>query len=170
MSLFGRRVSTWNSANPALSNYRGKQNIMIRPLRAEDLNQVVELWYCTSVLAHDFIPQEFWYSQKQAMHDIYLPNSNTWVYEQGDCILGFIAYYQGFIPALFVSPNTQSQGIGQQLLDRLKQLHNPLQLAVYAENQRAHQFYLKQGFQEIERRVCEHTQHDEIVMAWDVES
>ena len=143
---------------------------MIRPLRAEDLNQVVEMWYCASVLAHDFIVEDFWHSQKQMMHDTYLPNSDSWVYEVDGDILGFISYYQGFIPALFVSPSTQSQGIGKQLLNSLKQQYNPLQLTVYAENPRAHQFYLKQGFQEVERKVCQHTGHQEIVMDWNTES
>lgn len=139
---------------------------MIRKLHAEDLDQVVTIWYSASILAHDFISEAFWLSQKQPMQEIYLPNSDTWVYEVDGNILGFISHYQGFVPALFITPNAQSQGLGHQLLNSLKQQHNELQLTVYAENSRAHQFYQKQGFKEVERKPCEHTAHEEIVMIW----
>lgn len=139
---------------------------MIRKLCAEDLNEVVSIWYASSVKAHDFISEEFWFKQKTPMRDVYLPSSETWVYEADKQILGFVSYYQGFIPALFVSPNAQSKGLGRELLSILKESYSQLNLAVYAENSRAHSFYMRQGFKEVERKPCEHTGHEEIIMVW----
>ena len=139
---------------------------MIRKLCAEDINEVVSIWYSASVKAHDFIAEEFWHSQKEPMRDVYIPNSETWVYHLEDRISGFISYYQGFIPALFVSPSDQSNGIGTELLTTLKQHYNQLSLTVYAENTQAHSFYIRQGFIELERKLCEHTGHEEILMSW----
>ncbi len=139
---------------------------MIRPLCAEDLNTAVSIWYSASVKAHDFISEEFWRSQKTNMRDRYLPNCETWVYENDHSILGFISYYHGDIPAIFVSPSAQSQGIGAQLLNFLKGKYSELSLTVYSQNQKSHQFYLHQGFTAVEESLCPHTGHPQITMHW----
>ncbi|MGL5397498.1 MAG: hypothetical protein ACRDBQ_19810, partial [Shewanella sp.] len=68
---------------------------MIRPLLTTDLDAAVALWYQASVKAHDFIPAAFWHEQRAAMRDIYLPASQSWVYEEDGQLLGFISWYQG---------------------------------------------------------------------------
>ena len=139
---------------------------MIRELITEDIHDVVSIWYSASVKAHNFIAETFWNSQKASMRDVYIPNSETWVYCQDDRVLGFISYYQGFVAALFVSPDEQSKGVGTALLNTLKDCHQSLSLTVYAENNQAYSFYSQQGFAELERRPCEHTGHQEVLMSW----
>lgn len=139
---------------------------MIRKMNAIEVDTLVSLWFKASVQAHSFIPEDFWKSQMLAMKQSYLPNSDTYIYEEDNHILGFISYHQGFIPALFVTPNAQSQGIGRKLLDFIKQQYQQLELAVYAKNQRAHRFYLAQGFKDSGHQLCEHTAHEEILMEW----
>ena len=39
----------------------------IRKLKSEDISQVVELWYETSIEAHDFISADYWKENKEAM-------------------------------------------------------------------------------------------------------
>ncbi len=131
-----------------------------------EVDTLVSLWFKASVKAHSFIPEDFWQSQMLAMKETYLPNSDTYIYEEDNHILGFISYHQGFIPALFVSPSAQSQGIGSKLLDFIKQQYDELQLAVYVQNHRAHRFYHAQGFNDSGRQLCEHTEHEEILMEW----
>ena len=139
---------------------------MIRPLCAEDLDTAVSIWYSASIKAHDFIPEEFWSSQKQNMRDLYLPNCKSWVYEKDNCILGFISYYEGDMPAIFVDPASQSQGVGTKLLEHLKQRYDMLTLTVYAENEKTHQFYIRHGFTDIGKNTCEHTGHEQYAMIW----
>ncbi|MCG8309607.1 MAG: hypothetical protein MI975_19590 [Cytophagales bacterium] len=51
----------------------------IRKLETKDIEIVVELWYKTSVVAHDFIPANYWEKNKDAMASTYLPNSETYL-------------------------------------------------------------------------------------------
>ncbi len=139
---------------------------MIRPLCAEDLNTAVSIWYSASVKAHHFISEDFWSSQKNNMRDLYLPNCETWVYEIDHSIVGFISYYQGEIPAIFVTPHAQSHGVGTALLNFLKQKYNDLSLTVYKQNKNSLQFYLHNGFTTVEESICPHTGHLQIVMHW----
>lgn len=139
---------------------------MIRPLSASDLDTAVELWYQASVKAHNFIPADFWHAQRTAMRDIYLPASESWVYEEQGQLAGFISWHQGTVAALFIAPSLQSLGLGRQLLDHLKTRHERLDLTVYAENEQARRFYSRNGFREGEQRICEHSGHAEIVMYW----
>lgn len=46
----------------------------IRKLESEDILPVVELWYETSIEAHDFISADYWKENKEAMATQYLPN------------------------------------------------------------------------------------------------
>ncbi|UAK71285.1 N-acetyltransferase [Aeromonas enteropelogenes] len=139
---------------------------MIRPLSTADLDAVVELWYQASIRAHHFIPASFWHAQRTAMRDIYLPASESWVYEEDGQLLGFVSYHQGALAALFITPDKQSQGLGRQLLEHLKGQYERLDLKVYAENEAARRFYVRNGFTESEHQVCEHSGRAEIVMHW----
>lgn len=139
---------------------------MIRPLSTTDLDAAVELWYQASLQAHDFIPATFWREQRAAMRDIYLPASESWVYEKDGQLLGFISWYQGTVAALFISPDQQSHGLGRQLLEHLKTQYERLTLTVYAENEQARHFYCRNGFKEGESQLCEHSGHPELMMHW----
>jgi len=139
---------------------------MIRPLSTTDLDAAVELWYQASLQAHDFIPATFWREQRAAMRDIYLPASESWVYEEDGQLLGFISWYQGTVAALFISPDQQSHGLGRQLLEHLKTQYERLALTVYAENEQARRFYCRNGFKEGESQLCEHSGRPELMMHW----
>ncbi|WP_394133240.1 N-acetyltransferase [Shewanella maritima] len=139
---------------------------MIRTLREDDLDSAVAIWLAASIKAHSFVPETFWQLQQQNMREVYLPNSESWVYEDNGQILGFISYYDGSIPAIFVAPQAQSKGIGGQLLDTVKNKYEQLTLTVYAENEKTHQFYLRHGFTDEGTCICEHTGHKQVEMRW----
>lgn len=110
---------------------------MIRLFVATDSKEVVELWYEASVLAHDFIAPEYWQEKKEDMAQIYIPNSETYVYEKEKHILGFVSLIENYIAAIFVAPNQQGKGIGKELMQFVKQKKSTLELGVYAKK---HQF------------------------------
>lgn len=139
---------------------------MIRPLRKDDLDNAVSIWFAASIKAHDFISEEYWSSQKKNMREMYLPNCESWVYESAGSILGFVSYYEGSIPAIFVDPESQSCGIGTQLLNYLKGKYSELTLTVYSENEKTHEFYLHHGFIDVDKCICEHTGKEQFVMRW----
>ncbi|HAS6309254.1 TPA: N-acetyltransferase [Vibrio vulnificus] len=138
---------------------------MIRKYNENDMDSVLEIWLNASVKAHDFISAEFWESQVENMRNIYIPASETYVYEAESKVVGFYALYENSLAAIFVSPEFQGKGIGKQLLSHAKAQRAVLSLSVYKENQASYQFYLSQGFQVVSEQLDEHTGHPEYTMS-----
>ncbi|MDO5011618.1 MAG: N-acetyltransferase, partial [Intestinibacter bartlettii] len=121
---------------------------MIRDLKPKDIDKVMEIWLESTIKAHDFIPKKYWQDNFNAVKDIYIPQSKTYVYEEGKDIKGFISILNDdFIGALFVSPNEQGKGIGSKLIEYVNNKFDNLKLAVYKQNQRSVHFYIKKGFE-----------------------
>lgn len=139
---------------------------MIRPYHANDSEQVIDIWLTASIIAHDFIPASYWESKVADMRDIYIPSSNTQVYEENGEILGFISLVDSYLAAIFVLPTTQGKGIGKQLIAWAKENYSSLQLSVYVDNANAVAFYKKQGFAIVESRIDEETNKEEFVMQY----
>lgn len=138
---------------------------MIRKYNENDMDSVLEIWLSASVQAHACISPEFWESQVENMRNIYIPASETYVYEVESKVVGFYALYENSLAAIFVSPELQGKGIGKQLLSHAKTQRAELSLAVYKENQASYQFYLSQGFKVLSEQLDEHTGHPEYTMS-----
>lgn len=93
---------------------------MIRNYRVDDIDRVLDIWLSASVEAHDFIEAKFWRSKVSDMRDIYIPASETRVYEHEGEVVGFYSLYEDNLAALFVAPSVQGRGVGSKLLDDAK--------------------------------------------------
>ncbi len=142
---------------------------MIRPFDIADSEVVIGIWLDASIIAHNFMPADYWRNEASNVRNIYLPSATTYIYEDSGTILGFISMVENFVAALFVSPHEQGKGVGKQLLDFAKQQYKTIGLAVYKENERSVVFYKKQGFKVIREGIDEHTGHVEIVMKFEEE-
>ena len=60
---------------------------MIRKHIAQDIDQIINVWYQASSIAHPFLEIKFVEKVKSDMEKIYIPNSETWVYEVNSKIL-----------------------------------------------------------------------------------
>ncbi|MBB4120025.1 putative acetyltransferase [Mesonia hippocampi] len=138
---------------------------MIRLFKPQDIAKLVELWYDASVIAHDFIEKNYWEEKKKEMAEIYIPNSETYVYEQAGQIIGFVSLLENYIAAIFVAPAQQGKGVGKALMQFVKQQRKTLTLGVYAKNINSIAFYKKQGFVVVEEKIDEPTGEQELVMA-----
>lgn len=138
----------------------------IRKLESKDIATVVELWYETSIQAHDFISSDYWKANKEAMTKTYLPNSETYLVETENEITGFVAMVDNYLAAIFVKETEQGKGIGQQLLDHVKSLKELIQLKVYKKNTKTFQFYKKNGFTILNESVEKETGEIEFFMEW----
>ncbi|MCP1728349.1 putative acetyltransferase [Natronospira proteinivora] len=137
---------------------------MIRRVNPGDMDSIIDIWLQASIAAHDFIDAEFWRSKTEAMREVYIPGSETYVYDDGQSVKGFFSLYGNQLAALFVAPACQGQGMGRVLLERAKQLRRELTIDVYKENRKTIEFYKRSGFEAVTEKVCEHTGHWELVM------
>ena len=140
--------------------------MVIRKFRNQDIDAVLKIWFEASIIAHNFVPKSFWENKLDDMRNVYIPNSETLVYEDEGGVAGFFSLYQNTLAAIFVSPDKQRNGIGKMLLDKAKLLRKHLTLTVYAENLNSVEFYKKQSFIIIQEQVDEHTGRKELYMKW----
>ncbi len=148
-----------------LENYSGAK-MKIRKLETEDIKAVVDLWYQTSIVAHDFISADYWEKNKEAMAFEYLPNSETYLAIEGETIVGFIAMMDSFLAAIFVDNKIQGKGIGKALLNFVKGTRKTIQLNVYKKNTKTVDFYKGQGFKIMSENEEEETGENEFLMEW----
>jgi len=138
----------------------------IRKLENNDIVEVVQLWYETSIEAHDFISPDYWGGNKDAMARVYLPNSETYLAIKEGNIIGFIAIAENYLAAIFVKNNMQGNGVGKNLLNYIKERRETIQLKVYKKNSRSVNFYKSQGFKLLSENIEEIVNEVELVMEW----
>lgn len=138
---------------------------MIRELRKVDINKVAEIWLDTNIKTHYFISAQYWKSNFELVKELLL-QATVYVYEDKQEIQGFIGLSNEYIEGIFVSAETQSQGIGKILLNYVKGKRNKLILNVYQKNTRAISFYQREGFEIQYSGLDEATGEKDYVMAW----
>ena len=132
------------------------------------IEEVMNIWLTSTLQGHPFIARDYWEANYKVVKEQYLPLAKTFVYEEGKQIQGFISIIEGnFIGALFVDTHSQGKGVGKALIDYCKTQYEVLELAVYVENQRAVDFYKKQGFHVIAEQENEDSKAREYGMRWE---
>lgn len=120
--------------------------MIIRKFEHSDTEEIVEIWYKASVIAHSFIPKEMWESHKEELRNKYLPVAETLVAEEGGSLIGFISLLENYIGGLFVAPTKQGVGVGTKLIEQARLEKGQLNVGVYDKNIDAKRFYTKNGF------------------------
>lgn len=138
---------------------------MIRKLKKDDRNAVLEIWLNENTRAHSFISKEYWKNAYEFVKEI-LPNAEVYVFLQNEVILGFIGLNGELIEGIFVAENYQGRGIGKDLLNYVKENRDSLILQVYQKNTKAICFYEKNGFEVIKEGLDYHTNEKEYTMCW----
>ncbi|MDB0439418.1 N-acetyltransferase [Clostridioides difficile] len=140
---------------------------MIRKSNNKDIDKIMEIWEESTIKAHDFISKDYWKNNYNTVKNEYIPISETFVYDDGEEIKGFISIIdKSFIGALFISTNHQSLGIGSKLLDYVIKEYKSLSLAVYKDNKKAVVFYNKKGFNIVKEQVNEDSGFKEYIMEY----
>lgn len=130
---------------------------MIRKHVSSDVDAIVKIWYDASTLAHPFLDSVFVEKVKKDMREIYIPNSETWVFVKNKIVVGFIGMMNNEIGGLFVSPKNQSEGIGTQLVNFIARKFDKLEVEVFEKNRIGRAFYDKYGFSLMQKNVHEET-------------
>lgn len=138
----------------------------IRKNNKEDIYKLVNLWYEVSLEAHNFIDKEYWKTAKVDMKEKYIPNSETYILENNNELYGFISMIENYLAAIFVDDKFQSQGFGKKLLDYVKKDRDYIELKVFKKNNRAYNFYSKNGFKIKEKLIDKNLKEEEYLMIW----
>lgn len=139
---------------------------MIRKATHKDIKKLAEIWFKTSIIAHDFIPEKYWTDNKSLMEEQYLPNSEVYLAEKEGYILGFVALIENHIVSIFVDKEQQGKGTGSLLLNYAKDLRTELTLNVYHKNQKSVNFYKAKGFKVVAETIDKPTGEKEFKMHW----
>lgn len=119
---------------------------MIRKHEEKDLEIILDIWDKASTFAHPFLPASFVEKVKKDMREIYIPNSESWIFEEKGNVVGFIGMMDNEIGGLFVLPEFHSNGIGTQLVNFVLQNFKTLEVEVFEKNKTGRAFYQKYGF------------------------
>ena len=122
---------------------------MIRLYQEKDTEDIIEAWYQASLIAHPFLTEAFLKQEDKNLRELFLPRSQTWVYEMQGQVVGFISLLDNEVGGIFVHPSWQRQGIGKALMDKASSLHERLELDVFEANKQGRSFYAKYGFEPV---------------------
>ena len=128
---------------------------MIRAFGEEDLEELLDVWYRASLIAHSFLSQEFLTVERREIADVWLPMAETMVYEADGRVVGFLALIGNEVGAVFVDPDYQGRGIGRSLMDRARESSPFLELDVFEANAAGRGFYDAYGFELVDRHIHE---------------
>lgn len=139
--------------------------LMVRRMKEEDTDRTAEIWLEGNLGAHGFIPEEYWKGNYDNVRR-QLAYAEVYVYEDCDGIKGFAGVEDGYIQGIFVEEAMRSRGIGKALIDVCKGKYKDLSLHVYCKNQKALNFYLREGFQVRGKQLDKNTGQWECEMTW----
>lgn len=141
---------------------------MIKKFEIEDLDEIMNIWLETNISAHGFIKASYWKENFEMVKGMMLI-SEIYLYKEDNKIYGFIGFIgliDDYIAGIFIKDKYQSRGIGKNLLDYVKSNRNRLLLSVYNKNNRAIEFYKREGFIIVENEIDEVNNEKEFVMEW----
>lgn len=130
---------------------------MIKRFNNREITILLNIWKEASAIAHPFLTTEFIDRATEQMINAYLPNSDTWIYEEEGEVIGFISMFDSEIAGLFVLPNHHSKGVGTMLVQHVNQSQDGLEVEVFDKNIIGKPFYIKQGFKFMKEYIHKET-------------
>lgn len=141
---------------------------MIKKLDLNQLDEVMKIWIDTNIEAHSFIPKEYWINNFTLVKQM-MPHADIYVFDENSIIKGFIGIMeQSYIAGLFVKKEYQREGIGHKLIEHCKSKYKYLKLDVFEKNENALNFYYKNNFKVLDKKINEETKELEYTMFFDI--
>jgi GNAT superfamily N-acetyltransferase len=130
------------------------RELEIRPMRADELREVVALWTRSKRRALSWLAVEMAHTPEDDFAYFAGPiraRCAVWVAARGDVPVALMALEGDHVDQLFVDPEQQGRGAGSALLDHAKRLHpGGLSLFTHVRNERARAFYEARGFRAVQ--------------------
>lgn len=141
--------------------------MMIRPYADHDLGELLDVWYRASLIAHSFLSDEFFDTERRLIAESWLPMAETTVYETDGRVVGFLSLIGNEVGAIFVDPDRQGGGIGRALMDHARDSRPYLELNVFEANSAGRRFYAAYGFEFVDRHTNVDTGQAELRLRFD---
>ena len=138
---------------------------MIRKFSDRDIDEVMEIWLCSNMEAHAFIPADDWKSHFDDVRE-QIVQAEVYVSERNGVVNGFIGMTWDEIAGIFVKKAERQQGIGTELLNTAKLYRRELRLSAYKKNQPAVRFYENAGFRIAACETDTDTGEEAYTMVW----
>ncbi len=116
------------------------------------LKSLLNLWERSVRATHDFLDKRTIEEIKRFVPNIISGVQHLIVAFDGDTPLGFIGVENHEIDMLFVDDVQRGKGIGSALLEYALKEFDVNEVTVNEENHYAHEFYLRKGFKDVERK------------------
>lgn len=140
--------------------------VVLRAYQDGDDDAIIDVWERASALAHPFLSDDFIASEKIAIREQYLPNTQTHVTTIDDRLVGFASLMGDELGALFLSPEFHGRGMGRALVDHAVKSRQFLDVEVFENNAIGRRFYNRYGFVQTGQTVHEPTGQSVIRMRW----
>lgn len=131
---------------------------MVRKFQKGDTAQIMRIWLESNLETHSFVPGAYWISNYTVVQE-QLGQADIYVFETEQEICGFAGMMDSYLAGIFVDKAHRSKGAGKALLDFIKTIYPEIKLDVYEKNERALDFYLREGFwieaEGIDKDTCE---------------
>lgn len=131
---------------------------MIRNFRESDIHDIETVYEKSNNALSLKVTPGFFKKDKKKFVTSTLRSCKNSVYEHVGKVVGIISFSSDCIEGLFVLPEFWGRGIGTELLNSVSSGKDELFLQVYADNERAINFYRKNGFEITGSGVCQMTQ------------
>lgn len=130
---------------------------MIRNFKESDIHDIETVYEkSNNALALNVSP-DFFKKDKKKFVTSTLRSCKNSVYEHVGKVVGVVSSSADCIEGLFVLPEFWGRGIGTELLNSAMSGKDELFLQVYADNERAINFYRKNGFEITGSGICQMT-------------
>jgi putative acetyltransferase len=139
----------------------------VRDYEPQDCEAVLEVWEAAARQSTPFFTEDFIRGEREAIRARWLPESETWVYQDGEAVVGFIALVGDEVGGFFVDPAWQGRGFGRALMDHVQALRRSLVLEVFTENSIGRAFYEAYGFEVVGQSVHEPTGRTQLRMRFE---
>jgi len=128
-------------------------DVEVRPLREDQVDEVIHLWHVTKRDAYPYLPLEQARTldeDTRFFRDVILPRAAVWVAHDGAAVIGFLALEGSYIDRLYIHPAHQRRGAGTVLMRQAMTLSpGGLQLHTHVKNTQARAFYERHGFRAV---------------------
>lgn len=127
--------------------------LRIRPYREEDRSSVLEIYAGSKMdeLKYEKRHFEFLPLMQDDVRSEKLFKSKIFVCEDADDIVGYCAFFENEIRALYVEPGSRERGVGHRMLEfLLNSIHGKPFLFVAKSNTQAKKLYQKYGFKVVD--------------------